>query len=758
MFPIIRSLVVEALVVLSVLCFSGAVSAIEVTIQCDMSVEIELGTFDAVEDSVYVRGELNGWSCDTELFDDDEDQVYEVTVDQSAGTYAYKFNTNCLVNGGRWEEDPNRFYTLDADPITVRRFFNDVEGNFDIRVNFEADMSVLIACGSFNSDNGDTVDVRGEFNDWSGGQLLADSDADGVYSLSVDLDNVEARNWPYKFHIDFGGGGDRWEDDPNKVYTVDSSLLEIPDTGGRREVTVSRFFNNDTTEGLDYEIFYSVDMSVQIELGNFDPMTDQVRVRGEATRWSCEDETLLQPGAENDEIYEGWIEARCELRESLDHKFSTGCGEEDYERPEVRTVSLSGDEPDNDGDNLREVVVPTVFWNDADMAIPKEEIEILFQVDMSLQIATGNFDPLNDSVNVRGDFNNWGCWSMTSSVDNAAIFELLVEQADAMVGTYPYKFNINCEDSGYETGANREYTVTGDEEDSDGNNFKEVNILRFFNDGSGADILLESVTAILSVDVTSVFNALDAGEIIDVLQGTGNAIHSRSEIAGVGVTGASATLGSYNWGTFVPGQFLRDDGADSDLVAGDNVFTGVFVFQAGEDRRQVVKFGLNGSDNEAGFDENHVFDLIEDCIMEGGGDDSRCRLPSACFGERNTDTALPFGSVDGAHDCTVLATRFRRGDSDQDGAVTFGDSIKHLEFEFLGQNGELIEKCRDASDVDDSGDDDFNDDIVRLRFLFLGTGSIAAPAPTENDHPCGVDPTVDDDVDCAEYSPTVACP
>ena len=106
-------------------------------------------------------------------------------------------------------------------------------------------------------------------------------------------------------------------------------------------------------------------------------------------------------------------------------------------------------------------------------------------------------------------------------------------------------------------------------------------------------------------------------------------------------------------------------------------------------------------------------------------------------------------------------TTFRRGDCDQDGAVTFTDSITHLEFLFLGLNESTVLACRDACDTNDSGDDDFTDDINTLEFLFLGTFSIPAPAPlADGTHPCGIDPTEppEDLRGCEEYNPTTPCP
>ena len=65
---------------------------------------------------------------------------------------------------------------------------------------------------------------------------------------------------------------------------------------------------------------------------------------------------------------------------------------------------------------------------------------------------------------------------------------------------------------------------------------------------------------------------------------------------------------------------------------------------------------------------------------------------------------------------------------------------------FLG-TGVIL--CADAADADDNGQLQLTDAVRILNVLFLGTGTIPLPGPT--DAPCGPDPT-DDGLDCAEYN------
>jgi hypothetical protein len=736
MRSLLNSLVVVALVFIPAV----AARAVDVTFEVDMNVQVSLGNFNPATGTVSVRGVLNDWNCSTELFDDGEDgdavagdAVYSATVDQAAGTYAYKFNMNCVSGGddGRWEEDPNRLYTVDVDPITVSRFFNDVTGTINAEITFEADMSVQILIGNFDSGT-DAVNARGLFNGW-GCDLLNDDGTDGdqiagddIYSKTVEIMDVQTGNHDYKWNINCDDCC--WEAfNGNRQYTLD---LGLPDRGdGFRELTVNRFYNDQTTAGDDYNISYSVDMSVQIELGSFNPLTDTVNLRGGANDWGC---TAMTPSVGNDEIYEVTVQTNQLPEATVGHKFNINCdgvaNDGIWENLDDRQVQL-GESTD--------VTVGTVFFNNIDSATDNQDVEILFGVDMSVQIATGNFDPLVDNVNARGVFNDWGCLPMTPSLDNDEIYEVRLEVPDLAAGTYGYKFNINCADPGHEAGDNREYVIDASLTDTDENNFNEVNILRFFDDVTSEDILSEAVTAIISIDASPAFAALDAGNSIDPVQGSGNPITSREEVTGVGITGASATLGSFNWGAFVPAQFLSDDGTGFDAVAGDDIYTGAFVFQAGENREQIVKLSLNDSDNEAGFDENRTIDLVNGCEAAGGAaggvDDAECRLPTFCFGSTNSDTSLPFGSVDGAFGCTVIP-HFLRGDWDGSGIFDITDPLNTLNFLFLGA---FPTTCDEAGDFDNSGVHDISDALTGLGHLFLG--SFEPPPP--GSLVCGPDPT-----------------
>jgi len=86
--------------------------------------------------------------------------------------------------------------------------------------------------------------------------------------------------------------------------------------------------------------------------------------------------------------------------------------------------------------------------------------------------------------------------------------------------------------------------------------------------------------------------------------------------------------------------------------------------------------------------------------------------------------------------------QFRRGDSDNNGAVNITDAINTLNWLFQGNTP--APTCLDAADADDNGDTNITDAIFTLAFLF--SGGVVPPDP--HHAICGPDPTDDALADC----------
>lgn len=244
-----------------------------VTFQVDMSIQEQLGNFVPAEDSVYLRGSMNGWGQD--LMTDVGDYVYEVTLDTFAvnDTLFFKF----FYGADTWENDPNRELVVLGDS-TAMYFWNDVsEIGAEISLTFEADMEFEIVSGRFDPEN-DTLTVRGSFNGWSGEDIMAPSVADpNKYQFTSNYGATLDEEINYKFAY-ITPGGTVWENDPNKILTITQSDI---DAGFAFD---SRVFNNATLETVTNQettILFEVDMNGAVDAnGTAFPSIDNVFVAG----------------------------------------------------------------------------------------------------------------------------------------------------------------------------------------------------------------------------------------------------------------------------------------------------------------------------------------------------------------------------------------------------------------------------------------------------------------------------------------------
>ena len=124
-----RSIVHMFVLLLSVLAAglpAADACAGEVTLVCDMRIEMSFGRFTTGADTVVVRGSFNGWSGSADaLSDDDGDGIYEVTLDLTPGAYEYKFAIP-LASHDRWEHSiDNRSVVASSAPVFVEASFFD---------------------------------------------------------------------------------------------------------------------------------------------------------------------------------------------------------------------------------------------------------------------------------------------------------------------------------------------------------------------------------------------------------------------------------------------------------------------------------------------------------------------------------------------------------------------------------------------------------------------------------------------------------
>jgi hypothetical protein len=179
-------------------------------------------------------------------------------------------------------------------------------------------------------------------------------------------------------------------------------------------------------------ITFSVDMATNIANATFTPDTDTVYAQGTFNGWSP-DIQLYQEGSSS--IYTNTYNDTAEANGGVtkyQFVWRVGTGGAD-------TYEISGDS------NLRaaqlpaisggSVIPPTPFFNDAGPTVTNN---VTFQVDVSQQIAVGNFTPGTSTVEVRGNFNGWAGGATMLALDPTIIRtnQYGLVTTNVYVGTY----------------------------------------------------------------------------------------------------------------------------------------------------------------------------------------------------------------------------------------------------------------------------------------------------------------------------------
>jgi len=175
-----------------------------------------------------------------------------------------------------------------------------------VNVTFKVDMSVYWRGNSFNPAT-DTVRIAGDFNGWSttANDLTKGTGADSAI-YSAQISGVSAGNHFYKF-IFINSSGLQWESDPNREATI-----------GTNDTTLAAVLFNRVTGKLNY-VWFKVDMSREISLGNVHPATDTVVVTGNFTNWAPRGGVTLTYNPA-DSVYSGLADSLASGR-TLNFKF-----------------------------------------------------------------------------------------------------------------------------------------------------------------------------------------------------------------------------------------------------------------------------------------------------------------------------------------------------------------------------------------------------------------------------------------------------
>jgi len=462
-----------------------------VTFSVDMSTNIALGTFNPGSDKVSVLGTFNGWSAPgVILVQEGASTVYTNTVtdtdDPNGGRMQYKFYDTQTTYESPADNGNNRLAVLPATSggslVLGTPFFADDGAPVTNYASFAVDMSQQIALSNFVS--GDTVSVNGLFNGW--GSTLDSLTND----LSISVTNgsvVETNVWDgtfqviaspwsmsdYKFVIQPAGNYEgvpatdlnanpNSSPSPNRYFTFNPTITNAP----------SRVFFADAPYAPLCKITLSVDMSVQLAVGNWNP-SDGIFCAGMNSDWNNDTVNTMtnNPADPNTNDYYATFTVGQEA--SQQYKFTyNGLTGTVYENPSPANQYAGGNRGFLIPLGLTSTNLPTVFFSDEAFAndfLTSTQM-VTFTVNMTNAVQYGTdtpFNPSSDTVYVNGAWLGWLPWNPVNLID----YELTNNPPGSEVysGVFPipngnpigivYKYGIDGSDNEAGENANHERYV-----------------------------------------------------------------------------------------------------------------------------------------------------------------------------------------------------------------------------------------------------------------------------------------------------------
>ncbi|MCF6268906.1 MAG: T9SS type A sorting domain-containing protein [Melioribacteraceae bacterium] len=341
-------------------------------------------------------------------------------------------------------------------------------------------------------------------------------------------------------------------------------------------------------------ITFEVDMSVQVNKGNFDAATGTVTIAGTMNGWDA-GATSMSDG-DGDLVYSVTLD----LTEGDEHEFKFVKNGDGWESDPNRKYTVPGS-------------ADTYFaYFDDDEGRETKIIAISFQCNMELEIAASRFNPALDTLTARGTATSWedDALQLLPSAINPNIYEgtAQYEAFDGDVVYYKFAYTTasgtNWENNPPTASNNYEHSVTA----ADITNGFTMVPLRGYN-----NVTLETVVNQESVIrfVVDMNNAVDVNNV------------EFSSVDNVVIAGANLPLKWPDVGWPDSDSdiviFMVDDGTSGDATAGDNFWTMEVTFPIYSPFDIEYKYGANwglasnggANDNEGGVQSNHHVTLFK---------------------------------------------------------------------------------------------------------------------------------------------------
>ena len=270
-----------------------------------------------------------------------------------------------------------------------------------ILITFSVDMELERLAGYFHPGS-DTVSVGGSFNAWQKSVMTVSQSNPDIYSTTISVTDSVQDTVRFNF-----------------VYSPD-----IWEVAGVREYVITQT-NYDSgvavldTIGFDSEPFspptrveFNCNMTIEMRNREF-VRGEKVFVRGDFNGWSGNDFELKD--VDGDSIYSR-IFYNFKADQKLTFKFTHthNGGDDVWESIGNRRLTVSSTEPN----------IFTGVWEDACFCTHYKTIQVTFSINMELERLSGLFNPLTDTLSVRGSFNGWNKTIMTPLPDTADIYRV----------------------------------------------------------------------------------------------------------------------------------------------------------------------------------------------------------------------------------------------------------------------------------------------------------------------------------------------
>ena len=358
-------------------------------------------------------------------------------------------------------------------------------------------------------------------------------------------------------------------------------------------------------------VTFQVNMSIQKQLGNFDPTTQILVVRGsfeneaDATMEDWKGNHFQLTESSTADVYTLQIDLP---NSSVDSTFKYKYVIEDKANAADNTTQ--GGTWESIGDRSFTLasggqVLDVVYFND--QSVIGQTANVTFQADMSDLISKGWFDPASDTLRVLGGFNGWAesnDYMLKPSLFNPSLYTVTVALTAPSGTDFEWKFRAapheHFLDGGWESGSNHKFTFTGSD--------LTLEPIKPNLGYAGVDLPFD-ITVQFSVDVNGATETFHNKPFHNI-----KSVWMKGDKPELGAWGGSWT---YDDTVNVMVRLYDDGTTKGDAVAGDGIWTTQVTFPQGSKSALLYKYGivadgvdtLNGGvsylDNEAGFGVNH---------------------------------------------------------------------------------------------------------------------------------------------------------